>query len=276
MTTKTKKTIATKDERKLAEIVGFKGKYVRSLLDAAAKYTNLFLDDAKSYLKEIDRQHAEWVREAWGMTPRKYKDLQAKAKSILRSFSTGYSMGENKRLIVDGKVFCAVDNTREYKGGKYKAKHGELMIGLKMHELRAIEKIEGVWTVRRKGTQADWLKSHDAKYWYRVEFFSGHLVGTSHGSTVEECNALEAEKERIKSDAATEAARFLKRFVGFDDRRIAGACEAGVVAFCERHDLDPELGYRVDYLMSLGDEIAKRYLDRLSRLLHRRPHYGIG
>jgi hypothetical protein len=280
-TTKTKKTIATKDERKLAEIVGFAGKYVSSLLESAAKFCKLEGDarlaDAKSYLKEIDRQHAEWVKSQWGMTPRKYKLLFAKARLILHSFRTGYSMGEMKQLLVDGKVFCAVDNTHEYKGGcKYKAQHGELTICLKMHEFRAIEKIEGVWTVRRKGTQADWLKSHGTKGSYKVEFFSGHLVGTSHGATVEECNALEAEKERIKSDAATEAARFLKRFVGFDDRRIAGACEAGVVAFCERHDLDPELGYRVDYLLSLGDEVAKRYLDRLSRLLHRRPHYGIG
>jgi hypothetical protein len=280
-TTKTKKTIATKDERKLAEIVGFNGKYIASLLTAAAKYCNLEgdarLPDAKSYLREIERQHAEWIKAQWGMTPRKYKDLQAKAKSILNSFRTGYSMGEEKILVLDGKNFCFVDNCREYSGGcKYKAQHGTLTIRLKMHELRAIEKIEGVWTVRRKGTQADWLKSHGTKGSYKVEFFSGHLVGTSHGSTVEECNALEAEKERTKSDAATEAARFLKRFVGFDDRRIAGACEAGVVAFCERHDLDPELGYRVDYLLSLGDEVAKRYLDRLSRLLHRRPHYGIG
>jgi hypothetical protein len=279
-TTKTKKTITTADERKLAEIVGFAGKYVSSLLESAAKYCKLEgdarLSDAKSYLKEIDRQHAEWVRKAWDMTPRKYKDLQAKAKSILHSFRTGYSMGEEKILALDGKIFCFVDNCREYSGGcKYQAQHGTLTIRLEMHELRAIEKIEGVWTVRRKGTQADWLKSHGAKGSHKFEFFSGHLVGTSHGSTVEECNALEAEKERTKSDAATEAARFLTRFVGFDDRRIAGACEAGVAAFCERHGLNPEFGYRIDYLIGLGDNVATRYLDRLARLLHRRPNYGI-
>jgi hypothetical protein len=281
MTTKTKKTITTAEERKLAEIVGFSGKYVSSLLESAAKYCQLEGDarlaDAKSYIKEINRRHAEWVEAKWGMTPRKYKLLQAKAKSILQSFRTGYSMGEVKRLLVDGKEFCEVDNCQSYaKSCKYTPTHGELVIRLKMHELRAIEKIEGVWTVRRKGTRADWLKSHGTKGSYRVEFCGGHLVGTSHGATVEECNALEAEKERIKSDAATEAARFSKRFVGFEDRRIAGACEAGVLAFCERHNLDPEMGYRVDYLLSLGDEVAKRYLDRLSRLLHRRPHYGIG
>lgn len=284
MTTKTtkttKKTITTADERKLAEIVGFKGKYVASLLEAAAKYCKLEgdarLPDAKSYLKEIDKRHAAWVRRVWDMTPRKYKDLQSKAKSILRSFMTGYSMGEIKRLFVDGKEFCTVDNTHEYKGGcKYKAQHGELIIRLKMHELRAIEKIEGLWTVRRKGTQADWLRSHGTRGVYRVEFFPGYLVGTSHGSTVAECEALEAEKERSKEDAITEQARYLHRFIGFDDRRIAGACEAGVSAFCQRHNLNPEMGYRIDYLLGLGDDTAKRYLDRLARLLHRRPNYGI-
>ena len=59
-TTKTtKKTITTADEKKLAEIVGFKGKYVASLLDAAAKHCKLEgdarLTDAKSYLAEIDK-----------------------------------------------------------------------------------------------------------------------------------------------------------------------------------------------------------------------------
>jgi len=268
-TTKTKKTITTANERKLAEIVGFKGKYVRSLLDASAKYTNLFLGDAKSYLKAIDRQHADWVRKTWDMTPRKYKDLQAKAKSILRSFSTGYSMGETKRLIVDGKVFCLVDNTHEYKGGcKYKAQHGELMIGLKMHELRAIEKIEGVWTVRRKGTQADWLTSHGTKRSYKVEFFRGHFVGTSHGTTIEECNALEATKAESLArslDAVKREKLSLFRFVGFDHRRIAGACEAGVTAFCERNGLNREYGYRIDYLLGLGDEVSKRYLMVIAR-----------
>jgi hypothetical protein len=279
-TTKTKKTITTADERKLAEIVGFKGKYTASLLESAAKHCKLEgdarLGDAKSYLKEIDRQHAEWVRKAWDMTPRKYKDLQAKAKSILRSFSTGYSMGEIKRLLVDGKEFCTLDNTHEYKGGcKYKATHGEFSIRLKIHELRAIEKIEGVWTVRREGTRADWLRSHGTKGSYRVEFFPGYLVGTSHGSTIEECNTLEQAKERSRADAITEEARYLHRFIGFDDRRIAGACETGVAAFCQRHGLNPEFGYRIDYLLGLGDNVATRYLDRLARLLHRRPNYGI-
>lgn len=284
MTTKTtkttKKTITTADERKLAEIVGFAGKYVSSLLESAAKYCKLGgdarLGDAKSYLKEIERRHAEWVRKAWDMTPRKYKDLQAKAKSILRSFSTGYSMGEIKRLVVDGKEFCTVDNTHEYKGGcKYKAQHGELTIRLKTHELRAIELVEGVWTVRRKGNQASWIMSQGTKSRYSVGVCTGYLIGTSHGSTVAECEALEAEKERSKADAITEQARYLHRFIGFDDRRIAGACIDGVAAFCQRHNLNPDMGYRIDYLLGLGDDTAKRYLDRLARLLHRRPNYGI-
>jgi hypothetical protein len=178
-------------------------------------------------------------------------------------------MGETKILYVDGKKFCRVDNTHEYKGGcKYKAQHGELTICLKMHELRAIEKIEGVWTVRRKGTQADWLRSHGAKGSYRVEFFPGYLVGTSHGSTVEECNALEAEKAESLArslDAAKREKLPLSRFIGFDHRRIAGACEAGVTAFCERNGLNREYGYRIDYLLGLGDEVAKRYIMIIAR-----------
>ena len=274
----TKKTITTADEKKLAEIVGFSGKYVSSLLEAAAKHCKLEgdarLSDAKSYLKEIDRRHAEWVRKAWDMIPKKYKDLQAKAKSILRSFSTGYSMGEIKRLVVDGKEFCTVDNCHEYKGGcKYKAQHGELTIRLKMHELRAIELVEGVWTVRRKGTQASWLRSHGMKSRYKIEFFDGHLVGTSHGSTVAYCEELEAKKAECLTRSLDTAKRekvSLNRFVGFAHRRMAGACEAGVSAFCQRHGLNPEFGYRIDYLLGLGDEVARGYLMTIARSIANR------
>ena len=279
-TTKTKKTITTKDELQLAEILGFRGKYVASLLEAAAKHLQIEGDspfrDAKGYLREIAKRHAESVKAKWGISVKKHKLLIKKAKSILKSFSTGYSMGELKSLFVDGKVFCTVNDCREYSGRcKYKAQHGELNIHLKMHELRAIERIEGVWTVRCKGTKANWLQSQGSKGSYRVSLVAGHLVGTSHGSTVAECEALEAEKARSKAEAIIEQTRYMHRFIGFEDRRIAGACIAGVSAFCQRHGLDPEMGYRIDYLLGLGDEEAKPYLERLARLLHRRTNYGI-
>jgi hypothetical protein len=57
----------------------------------------------------------------------------------------------------------------------------------------------------------------------------------------------------------------LSRFIGFDHRRIAGACDAGVTAFCERNGLNRDYGYRIDYLLGLGDEVAKRYLMIIAR-----------
>ncbi len=268
---KPEKGLTTKAERDLAESIGFKGRYLSKLLQEAAKYCKFqggqCLPDAASYLREIARQHAVKVKQQWGMSVRQYNLLQKKANWLLRSFSTGYSMGELRRLVVDGKDFCVDDNRRYYsKSYRFSAKHGEITVQLTLQDLKNIRRIEGVWTVRRKGTAASWLESRSSLSKYQVTMVDGHLVGTSHGKTVAECHGLEAGKA-IRND--TGEVKFLNRFIGFADRRLAGACEIGVRAFCDRHNLNIDFGYRIDFLLSLNDNIAVPYLDRLAKKLQR-------
>jgi len=268
---KTERVLTTKAERALAESIGFRGKYLSKLLQEAAKYCKFqggqCLPDAASYLREIARQHAVEVKQQWGMSVRQYKLLQKKAKWLLQSFSTGYSMGELRRLVVDGKDFCIDDNRKYYsKSYRYSEKHGEITVQLTLQDLKKIKRIEGVWTVRRKGTAASWLESRGSLSKHQVTMVDGHLVGTSHGKTVAECHGLEAGKA-IRNDAGE--VKFLNRFIGFADRKLAGACEVGVRAFCDRHNLNINFGYRIDFLLSLNDNIAVPYLDRLAKKLQR-------
>lgn len=261
-----RKIISTQAERRLAEVIKFQGKYVDSLLEAAAQKHKIedasAFQTAASYLREIDRKLEESVHAKWGISLRQYRKLLMKAEQILRDFSTGYSMGENKRLMVGEHLFCAIDNTREYaRSSKFRAAHGDLKINLTLSQLRKIERIEGVWTVRGKDSNASWLQSFGAKHRHEMKWVKGYLVGTSHGLTRSDCEALE-EGKAIRTDAGE--VKRLDRFVGLRHRAKAGACEAGVLAFCERNNLDPQLGYRIDYLLGLGDPVATSYLHRLA------------
>lgn len=261
------KTIKNKAEVELARRIGFRGKYVLTLLESAAKHLKLEgenrLSDAKAYLREMDRRHAAKIKEVWNLSPRTYARLREKAREILRSFTSGYSMGEHKQLVIDSyRSFVRVDNTREYaRSSRYKALHGELTVTMNLTELRNIERIEGVWTVRCGNGKAKWLKATGAKSHCRVGWVYGYCVGSSHGASLEECHLLEAGKAVRAEDGKVKR---LDRFVGLRDRVFAGACEAGVLAFCQRHQLNPEFGYRIDFLVSLGDETANQYLRRLA------------
>lgn len=271
--TKTKKTEirGTKDETRLVSILEFRGKYLDSLLDAANKHLKLE-GDAKlptvaACLKEIDRRKAADIMNKWGISVRKHRNLHRKARLILRSFDPGYSMGELKIMCLEGKEFAKVSTCREYaKSSQYKAKHGYFVLDMKMHELRAAELIEGVWTVRLRGNKARWMEASGSKQHFRVKWVEGYLVGTSHGKTLEEATALDAGKAIRTEDGIA----LVNRFIGFDHRTWAHACEAGVMAFCQRHGLNPEMGYRIGYLLSLKDPTAEPYLMRIARIFGRK------
>jgi hypothetical protein len=266
MTTTTKKLIKTRVEKELAAEVDFAGKYLDSLLNKAAEY--LKIEDPKSYtaadyLREVKRRYAVRVQKEWGVSVPKFERMQRKAREILRGFSTGYSMGERKALSIDGKTICVVDNCQRYaKSCKWQPTHGSFTIFFSLKSFNAIEMIEGVWTIRKKGNACSWLQESGSKGKYSVQLVDGFLIGRSHARSIRECEAL----EKRKAQDAIGNVRFLDRFVGLMDRHIVGACEPGVMAFCVRHGLDHNMGYRIGYLLELGDTTALPYLERLARV----------
>ncbi len=190
------------------------------------------------------------------MPLKEYTRLHEKSVSLLSDFHTGHSMGCYRRLIIEGTRFAANNTAFEYpRSSKYRAKHGEIEIKLSKSELRKIEKIEGIWTIKGKGNSAKWLADSGSKYSYFVELKHGFLFGTSHAATLEEAYELERKKREAQKREALQDSKF----VGIQHIRAAGACNPGIMNFANRHGLNPEFGYNVAYLKTL-DPIIKKYL----------------
>lgn len=50
------------------------------------------------------------------------------------------------------------------------------------------------------------------------------------------------------------------KFVGIQHSEKVGNCNEGAMAFAKKHNLNPEMGYTVEYLLSLEDTIYTRRL----------------
>jgi len=257
------KLISTKAEHKLAALIDFSGKYVETLIQSAKKRFDG--DTVAELLRSHDEKERTYARNNFGISLPKYRRLQTKAVAILRSFSAGYSMGESKTLIIRRNTQCDltfytdISSCVEYaKSSKYRAMHGSFGVVLTVDQLDALERIEGVWTIRHKNNRAIYLQSSGRKQGFCVRPVHGYLVGTSHGKSIEECERLEVKK--LEQRLATE--KNDAKFLGFKHAKLLGACEAGISAFCQRHNLNADFGYRLGFLKTLKDNVAEKYLAR--------------
>lgn len=182
--------------------------------------------------------------------------LEEKAKAILATFNTGYSMGDYKTIKIKNKnVYFAVNNTEEYaKSCSWKAQHGRIEIELTLSEFRAIEIIHGVPTIRKKDNKCIYFQSSGSKFKYQVKRINGYLYKDSHAPTLEEAQKIQALKDR--------ELLLHTKFVGFEHLRKIGACQAGILNFCSRFGLNPEHGYSVSYLKQIAPEFSKEYFNK--------------
>lgn len=217
---------------------------------------------------------------AFGISQKELLILEDKALEILRSFNTGYSMGDYKELHVNGSVFLHHSTCREYaKSCRFKPKHGSVIINLSLKELRSLANIGGVWTIVGKRTskskkvfRCKVLTELGSKGSYRVTMGSMYLTSDYHAPSIEECllwrDQMVSHIRSRRVDANRERELLAKaktKFVSFEDSLSVGNCEIGSEMFCNRHGLDKTYGYRLDYLLSL--EPNNRYLKRLINLM---------
>lgn len=233
-----------------------------SLVKQAQDFTGHTSSNPEVLLKAVKRQKQKEARiEArrkgaqFNMSGKKYLALQKKAEEILQDFPTRYSMGEEAVLKLRGSAFCRVDN-RGYYSGKFRGNetHGFVSIDMRKIDLERIVNIEGVWTVPQSHGKAKWL--FEAAY--DVRWVEGYLIGRSHGSTKEGALALERAKRREGEKLSD------YDFVGLQDIKRLGACNPGIKAFCRKHNLDPKMGYRIDFLKELNGE-GTPYFNRLTK-----------
>ena len=199
-----------------------------------------------------------------------YRKLQEKAESILACFHSNYSMGEYRWLRIGEKVFATSHNLREYaKSCKYSPNYGTIEITLTMNQLRQIEIIGGIPTIKHENSKISKCSilrdSSTKKYVNTIELDdSFYITADYHGLSYEECldwrkqRALRLISNRIQNQ---ETENKLKKFVGFQHSVQAGNCEIGTKAFAEKHGLDPEMGYSLKYLKELDKN--NHFIDRI-------------
>ena len=239
----------------------------KTIISKAQKFTGLKTKGLKTLLNSIQKIKNKEIKDfetkkakSFNMSRTEYLNLYEKSKNILRDFSTGYSMGEMKHIFLNDKRFCTLDATKEYaKSYKYKANHGHLSLKLTKKDLRSIEKIETVWTVRLEKGKAKWIEESGRKQFHEMKFVKGYCVGNSHAETKTEALRLESCKRKNAKKAYTD-----KEFIGLEQIKELGACNAGINSFCQKHNLKKDHGYQLGYLKSLGTDGAN-YFNKLSK-----------
>ncbi len=259
----TRKKISNKKELELAELLNFKGVYLDTLLkrdECQGKGDSLLeiLKNIKKERRERAAERAATERKRFGDSNQGIERMKEKARAILNSFDTGHSMGCTKDLYLKiGKRavdLISLDCTSEYsRSSRWKATHGHLAIGITKQQLKNIEKVHNVWTVRLDNGKAIWLEEEGSKQYYSVKWVEGFIYKNSHSYV----SLSDAKRLHFTSKGNY----FNKKsFVGIADLKKVGACDVGINAFVKKHNLNKDFGYRLDYLKSLEESY---YLNKL-------------
>ena len=253
-----KKQIKTKQEKELASLIGFNGKYVDSLIVAAKKrYEGEAVKELLKDVKNKDREYKKRIAKEWGMNPTQYKRLKEKASEILGSFNTKHSMGCSRYLILNYRTFQTNHEHDQYGGYcKYRPTYGNIYIYLSKRELQKLENIGGIWTIVNPDGSAKWLAESGLKNKHKVQWIKGFVVGTTHSTiSIEDAEIGEAVKLQSKIKEQDN-----NKFIGYRHVKLTGACDAGIEAYCRRNGLNKYFGYTIGYLKSLEDS---EYLNKI-------------
>jgi|GEM_PF-1688359 len=215
--------------------------------------------EEKEDLKLVKKIQAENAKNH-NLSIREYILLQEKAIKILGAFDTGHSMGCYRSLILNGKSFASAHTTEMYsKSCKYSPTYGSIKINLNKKELREIQEIGHVWTIKGKRINSKvfderHLQPSGSKNNYSVDFIKGYITSNFHAETIAGAMAWRKMRAKILLNSRNEEIekdKLKKRFVGFQHSLNAGNCQSGTMGFCQRNGLNPEMGYRLDYILSL-------------------------
>lgn len=184
--------------------------------------------------------------------------LESKAYDILGSFWSNYSMGDYLRLHINGEFFVLRDNTKSYQG-KYKGSenHGHVNIYLTLSDLRKIEKIGGVWTIRKPNNKCTILDASGYKGTYKVFKNDIYLIKDSHGNTYRQAfdryiKKKEQDIKRLREQRKYNSILEERKDILIDYKYMRNyGCHSGIVSFASKHRLNIEESYSIGFLLSL-------------------------
>lgn len=218
-------------------------------------------------LKDLQKENAK----KFNMSVKEYSALKEKASILLECLNTGHSMGCYRTLRMNGEEFATNHYLATYsKSYRFEPTYGDIEVNLTKKQLREVEIIGGIPTIIGSPTEENpkvrhctILKQSGSKQYYKLKWKGCYITSDFHGSSVDMCEQWRKQQaERllnIRTSKNREKAN-LSRFVGLQHSIQVGNCKAGTEAFARKHGLNPEWGYRVDYLISLEDSRFTRRL----------------
>lgn len=193
---------------------------------------------------------------------KKYLSFLNLGNEIANCFDAGYSMGgiinvyvkyKQEKILVGKRNSC-----EEYaKSTIYKAKHGYNEITIDKKYFERIKIIGGIPTItleKEKISKCLMLISSGVKNNYKIYFKEGFITNNYHSESFADCQnwrkkeVLNKIKERTFKNKNKS---ILKKFVGFKHSLMVGNCEIGTKMFANKHNLNIEYGYTIEYLISL-------------------------
>ena len=271
--------------------------YLKKHTEILKELVNLIhIKEAKNTKAELVKEAKEIK-----VTAKKLAEYKVKADKIAACFNAGYSMGgsinvylrngkkmgetyaadENGKLDYSKKVNKLIDNTlligfnsdaKDYpRSSKYKATHSSHSIFLSVKEIEEIKVIGGIPTQileNKKIAKCISFLGIGNKHTYFIARKEQYITDNFHANTVLECEnwrsqmAVRKLKERLSKKTMEEKIQIAKgKFIGLIHSTKVGNCVEGSLQFAKRHNLNPDFGYNLGYLLNI--EPTNTFLLRL-------------
>ncbi|HET8963755.1 MAG TPA: hypothetical protein VFM99_07655 [Chitinophagales bacterium] len=201
------------------------------------------------------------------MILRNFKHLVGAAKHLPASL---YSMGEMKIIYISGIEISRYNNCQEYRGGKWKARHGLMKVNLSVSEAKNTNIVGGIITVTgelvgRGLRAAKWITKAEGCY-DGIEWINGYVAGDYHFTANSVSNAKDiakryyAEKRerelKERHNAAALKRSDKKTWVSYEDSLKGGNCSSGTNNFANviRFNTSIMGAIRADFLLKKATE----------------------
>lgn len=261
---------------------GLKVKDVRLLYGDACKYLKWRINKRKlDDVCKVEKMTREKLVDKFFGTGENFNRLYRVASFIPRM---GYSMGQESRVFVAGCLVAVCDTREDYKGGRYRARHGYQSIYLTVKEAQRVKVVGGLITIFDKELakgiwKVRWYESTGQKQYFDLSVISGFLFDNYHFYARNDKEAIRKGRELQKEAKDLERRKKLldkhikvvdslplsRIWVSFEDSLKGGNCAPGTYEFARNIGIDLKTvgAVRADVIVSHAKElnIETRYVN---------------
>jgi hypothetical protein len=225
-------------------------------------------------IETANRAKARKQAQLLGISQKQLKAARANAQRLARHLDPEYSMGSARRIhATRGKKSVCIgiySDCQDYaKSCTYRPTWGQVDLSLHINQLLRLEFIGGLPTIPAgdaKIRPCQTIIQSGSKNHYTITLKPGFVTGDHHADSYAAAQAWRADQAgrliAARRKRATLQTLTQTRFVGLDHSTRAGNCREGSLQFARRHNLNPDFGYRLDYILNLEDNhFTRRIID---------------